>query len=303
MNKMVQWVLNLTAGLFSFVFFLVLFFPFDSLITGFLGKVETQSKGAWRVTVGEIDAGVIFKSVFKDFRIHQMSGGRDEVVADFPEVKVGFRYLPLIAGQVSASFTAKGQKGRMDGKLKLSSDEFHLDAKMKGMQFSDIRYVANWLKLPLEGALDGAIGLALYPGQPSKNSGDIDLKLKNLKISPARITPTAGFDLDLPETILSDEKGGTVRVQMGEGKIELKEVNFPGEDLVLNLSGRIQLGKKAEMSRLAINGKFSLSKKLQDAFPFVVMIEGQKGEDGSYPLTLSGRLNKPRVQIGTFDLL
>ncbi|MBI4412494.1 MAG: type II secretion system protein GspN [Deltaproteobacteria bacterium] len=303
MNKMVQWVLNLTAGIFFFVFFLFLFFPFESLITNFLGKIEAQSNGAYRITVGKIEAGIIFKSVFTDFQLHQVVGGRDDVLLDFPKVKVGLSYLPLIAGTVKASFEAKGKKGRMEGDLVVSPDEYRLDTEMHGMQFEDIRYLSAWLKLPLDGALDGTIDLTIYPGQASRNEGIIDLSLKNLKISPTRVTPYPGFDLDLPETVLSDEKGGAIKIQMKEGKLELKELTFPGEDLILDLKGRIQLNKKPDLSRLAINGKFSLSKKMQDALPFVVMIESQKSEDGSYPLTLSGRLNKPRVQIGTFDLL
>lgn len=303
MNKMVQWVLNLTAGIFFFVFFLFLFFPFESLIQGYLGKIESRTNGAYRVTVGKIRAGVIFKSVFTDFQLHRMTGGRDDVLLDFPEVRIGLSYFPLVTGTVKASFAAEGKKGTMEGDLMISSDEYRLDTEMSGMRFSDIRYLSTWLKLPLEGTLNGAIDLTLYPGQVTRNEGTIDLKLKGLKISATRVTPYPGFDLDLPETILSGEKDGIVRIQMGEGKVELKEINFPGEDLVLDLQGKIQLNKKPELSRLTVNGTFSLSKKMQEALPFVVMIESQKSEDGSYPLTLSGRLNKPRIQVGTFDVL
>ena len=303
MNKMVQWVLNLTAGIFFFVFFLFLFFPFESLIQNFLAKIEARTNGAYRITVGKIEAGVIFKSVFKDFQLHQMAGGHDEVLLDFPEVKVGLSYLPMLAGTVQASFEALGRQGKMEGDMMVSSDEYRLDTEISGMQFSDIRYLSTWLKLPLDGVLDGAIDLTIYPDQVVRNEGTIDLKLKNLKISPARVTPYPGFDLDLPETILSGEKEGVVKMTMNQGKLELKEISFPGEDLMFDLKGRIQLNKKPDLSRLAVNGKFSLSKKMQEALPFVVMIEGQKSEDGSYPLTLSGRLNKPRIQIGTFDLL
>lgn len=303
MNKMVQWTLNLTAGIFAFVFFLFLFFPFELLIQNFLAKIEAKTNGAWRVTVGKIEAGVIFKSVFRDFQLHQVVEGRDEILLDFPEVKVGLSYLPMMTGTIRASFEALGKKGKMEGDLLFSSGEYRLDTEMSGIQFADIRYLSTWLKVPLDGILDGTLDVTIYPGQVVKNRGIIDLKLKNLKIFPTRITPYPGFDLELPETVFSDEKGGVIKIEMNQGKLELKEVSFPGEDVILNLKGKIQLNKKIDLSRLAINGRFSLSKKMQEVLPFVVMIESQKTGDGSYPLTLSGRFNKPRVQVGTFDVL
>lgn len=303
MNKFVLWVINITGGVFFFFFFLFLFFPFDSVLTHLISRVETETGGLYRVTVGEMKPSVIFRTVFKDFKVHKNVDGADAVIVDLPEVKVGLRYLPLLAGNLDASFVGKGRKGKMEGSLNLSKTEFSLDMDVNKMGFLDFPYLAAALHVPLEGEMEGNIGFKLFPTQITKNEGEIDLKLLNFKIPPSHLTPYSGFDVDLPETILSGETGGVIRMKMEKGKLDITEFKFPGDDIILNISGLVQLNRRFSLSRLTINGTFQLSDKLKEAFPLIMVIDKQKNADGSYPLAISGRISKPQVKVGTSDIL
>ena len=74
-----------------------------------------------------------------------------------------------------------------------------------------------------------------------------------------------------------------------------------GGDLDLDLKGSVSLkGRGPEDYRLDIKGGFKMSENLTKALPFLFIIEKQKNAQGVYPLTVTGRLGKPNIQIGKF---
>jgi len=301
-NKLAQWVLNIVAGIFFFFLFLILFFPLDSIARHFLSQVEVASKGAYRITVGEMDPNVLFKSVFKNFQVHRVGKGSSQLIADIPELKIGVSYLALIGGTVKASFVASGRKGEMEGDLILSQNEVHLDSEMDGFSLQNVPYLSDLLTVPLEGRLDGKADVDFFSKQMNKNRAKIDLKLQEFRIPASKVTPYPGVDLDLPETNLSG-KGGAFKVALEKGKLTIDQFALPGEDLSVNVSGSIQLSPRFPLSRLNLEGNFRVSDKISQAIPLLVVIEKQKGEDGSYPVTITGRFNRPSLTIGTFEVL
>ena len=44
------------------------------------------------------------------------------------------------------------------------------------------------------------------------------------------------------------------------------------------------------------------AEQLSKALPFLFIIEQQKNAEGIYPLNITGRLSKPSIRIGKFDL-
>lgn len=296
-------MLNIAGGIFFFFFFLFIFFPFESIIQNFLSRIETQSGGALRITVGEINPNIIFKSVFKNFQIHKIDGSKDHILASFPEVKIGISYLPLTVGHIRASFVAKGEKGKINGNISIKKSEYRFDTDLNKVQFSNIPYLASLMQVPVEGSVSGDIDMDIFPGQFVKNEGDIELKFVNLKIPAVKVTPYPGFDLDLPETLLSNDAGGRVKLHMEKGRVKIDDFSFPGDDLKIDLKGRIRLNRRFILSRIAVNGTFQFSEKIKEAIPFVVMIDAQKNEDGTYPITFSGRFSKPEIRIGSFDII
>lgn len=303
MNKLSSLVLNIAAGVFFFFFFLFLFFPFETIIENLLSEVEGRTAGAFRITVKEIDPGVVFKTKFREFAVHSTEKGLEDTLLSFPEVRIGVRYFSLIKGNLEASFIAKGTKGKLDGWLSFSKTENRISINLDRIVFDDFPYISKKLAVPLKGSLEGSLKLTLLPNQWTRNEGQVDLKILNLMIPEGRISPYPGFDIELPDTELVGKEGGRLKLKLERGRLEVQEINFPGADLSLNLDGRIQLNRQMPLSRLALNGTFKVSERLSQAFPLMVVIEKQKNEEGIYPVTLSGRFNKPRIKVGTFDVL
>ncbi len=296
--------MTITVGLVFFIVFLFWLFPFNIIIQHYLSMVESSSGGAYRIAVSEIDPGVIFKTVLKDFKVYHKEAGVESLWVDFKEVRVGIKYLPLIAGQINAGFQAQGKSGSVSGDFSSSSSEIHLEADFKALKISDIPYLASTTGLPLKGTISGNMNFTIDPAQVIRGDGSVNLQVKELVLGPGNLTPYEGFDLTLPETILADSKtAGVIKLDMKDSQLTINDITFSGEDLLFSLKGKIQLNKKSDLSRVTVNGNFRVSKKLEEAFPVITILEKQKTEDGSYPLNVSGRLTKPKVQIGTFNAL
>ncbi len=305
MSKLGQTVLTVAAGIFFFFLFLLLLFPFDAVFRHFISQIEEKSAGNYRLVVQEIKPSLVFKTVFKGVQFYHKKETTEELWFDLKEVRLGIRYLPLLAGTLKSSFVAKAEQGKMEGdfSFSLSGSEYEIRSKLADINISDFNYVSIKSGIRLNGILNGNMNLLIDPVRVNRNEGTIDVTFKNLVIPAGRVVPYPNFDLDLPETILAGGENGTLKLKMEGGKMEIEQIRFPGEDLVLNLKGKVQFNKKISLSRVNGEGDFKLSQKLTDALPFLVVIDKQKNEEGFYPLMISGRLSKPRVQIGTFEAL
>ena len=91
-------------------------------------------------------------------------------------------------------------------------------------------------------------------------------------------------------------------ISIGKGTATLDSFRFANSDLPLDIKGKIFLSNKLENYRLNLTGSFAASQKLSEALPFLMIIDSQKQEDGSYPLSITGRIAKPAIKIGTFTV-
>ncbi|HBF13920.1 MAG TPA: type II secretion system protein GspN [Deltaproteobacteria bacterium] len=296
-------MLHIMVGVFAFFFFLVLFFPFETLVRYFLSQVEIQSKGAYKINVGEIDPSFFFKTSLKDFELVLSKPTGDVVLLKTPELKIGVSYLPLLASHVDASFELKSKKGGMEGNMFLSQTMQRFDVDLNQMDFAEFPLLAGWLKIPLSGEINGNIMAEIYPEQVGKNEGEINLKLKDLKIAAGKMDLYQGFELEIPDTVLSANDPAVLKATLSKGRLDVKELNIPGPDMALKAAGRVQINRKLSFAHLSVNGSFQFSQKLQEVLSILVLIEKQKNEQGWYPFNLSGQVSRPKLQVGTIQVL
>ena len=303
MNKFVQWALNITVGLFFFLFFLFLFFPLEEVARHYVGEVGRMSKGKYRIVIGKIEPSLLFKSSIKDLEVYTRdASGVEQVITKLADVKIGVSYLPLLAGKVSSSFIATSQKGKAEGDFSLSKDDSKVNVKIKDLSLDNFPYLSVLAKVPLKGSLSGTINIKYSAAEINKSEGKLDLSFLQFKIPAAHLMPVPSFELDLPETILSDTNGAQIKLSLKNSRLEIQDFSIPGPDLIVSLKGNIQINKRSNFSKLNLIGTFNFSDKIKEALPYLVIIENQKNEQGLYPLSISGRLTKPQMQIGNFDL-
>ena len=101
MNKAAQIILFLFTGLIAFIFFVLLFFPLDTVIGHFLAKVEEVTKNQYSISVSEIDASLIFDTEFSDFRVFE----KGKEIFYVPNLEVGFSLFSFLGDNTDVVLT------------------------------------------------------------------------------------------------------------------------------------------------------------------------------------------------------
>lgn len=296
MSKIGQWVLNISAGIFFYIFFLVVYFPFESIIQDGLSQVDQLTRGAYRITVGEIDPGLFFKTKFKKLQILRNSGGQYEAWLDLPEVRVGISYISLLAGNVQASFAAKGKKGFLTGELYLTDTSHEVDVQLDQLSLDSVPALEHFADTDISGIVSGKIALDLVASQWTKGRGKVDLTIKDLHMSGTTIQ-----GMNIPELDFTPTKPGLIKMEMNKGKILVNEFVFAAGDVAADLKGSIRLNNRFGYSRLNIDGKVQFTEKVVTAVGYIGLLDGQKNADGALPIKLTERLSEPKIKVGTME--
>ena len=301
-------ILYTAAGFFFFLFWLVWVFPTDALKSRILTEIENQTQGRYKFDVGSLDISVFGSVTFHNLKVSEGIGEGEKVLLKTPKLKLSFSPFALssMAKNPNLDFYLKGSKGELEGKYRQDGDEFQLTANFDQFPLADLGIIGAKAKVDLTGTLDGDIDLNINKADSSKNSGTIDLSLLNLTMGPKRIAldPSAPESaMEIPEIKLSGPKDSGIQGEVQKENLELSSIHLKGGDLDLDLSGRVVMqGPKSGDYRLAVQGTFGIAEALAKALPVLFLIEQQKNPQGVYPLNITGRLAKPSIRIGTFNL-
>ncbi|MFO1462561.1 MAG: type II secretion system protein GspN [bacterium] len=335
-NSKLRMIVYLAAGVFFFFFWLVWLFPTEALKSRILTEIENQTQGRYKFDVGALDISIFGSVTFKNLKVSEGVGESEKVLLKTPKLKLSFSPFALgsMAKKPDLNFSLAGSKGSLEGSYRQDGDDLQLQANFDRFPLSDLGIISAKTRMALSGILDGDIDLKLNKADPNKNAGTIDLDIQNLAINSSQIPLPSAFEgavdealksqaagadnpikvalnrgptgaiLDLSGVKLSGTKDSGLRAEVKKDNLEISSLSLKNGDLDLGLSGRVNLvGARAGDYRLALQGGFSATENLRKALVFVFfIIEDQKNPQGQYPLNVTGRLGKPTVRIGTFNL-
>ncbi len=156
-----------------------------------------------------------------------------------------------------------------------------------------------------KGMINGVYKLDTFKKDPSKNLGKINLTLANFSLDPIkfRMDPNSPeSEMTIPQIKLSGAKNSKLVAEFHRSDIDLKELTFNGADVDLNLKGTINTMPRMDDYRIDMSGNFKIKPELAQNIPILALFEQQKQPDGTYPITLNGKLIKPGISVGAFRL-
>lgn len=299
MNRLTQIILYAVVGLVTYIFFVIVLFPLDSIISDRLADIERQTRGRFRVSVAAIDASLIFDTKFADFRLFM----DDQEVFGAPRVSVGLSLFPLISGTVNVRFTADYKRGRISGRVTMAHESV-IDVTLRDMAVSDLRFLQSFLEksaypLSLTGRINGKVYLS-WPADLSNREAEINIKIARSQIRLDFLGKQEGGP---PTLVLADAQSAIeVDGALSRGRISINRFMIPGPDLKMELAGTGRLARGNELVRLAVDGKFSLSEEATRKIPALALLKEFQDADGSFPVSLSGSSSNPRIKIGEMEL-
>ena len=169
---------------------------------------------------------------------------------------------------------------------------------MKDFNIIFLNLLKDMYGLGVEGQVSGKVDLDVYLFEPLRNRGDVDIRIHRLKVAESNVMNI----LDLPAMDLDSTEDSQIRLVISNGNIQVQRFSLSGSDFDLSLKGKIYFSRRLPNYRLNLRGKFLFPATITPQLPFLLLIDSQKSADGSYPLTITGRLSKPNVQIGEFKL-
>lgn len=299
-------LLYLAAGFFLFLFWLYIVFPYDALKSRVVTEIENHFQGQYRLDIGSMDVSLFGSVTFKNLKVTEGGASEEKTLLNTPKLKLGFSPFALLSKKVDFSLYLKGSKGDLDGDVRQEGDEFELNLTFNKFPISELGFISSKAKVGLKGAIDGDLDIRFNKFDVNRNTGKVDLELIDFAMDPTRINldPSApDAAMEIPEIKLTGSKGSHIQAELQKDNLMVSSIQFAGGDLELNLDGRLALqGPNPADYRLALKGNFKIADTLSKALPFLFIIEQQKNAEGIYPLNITGRLGKPGIRIGKFDV-
>jgi len=282
----------------SFLIFFLLLFPFDSI----KGRIEMEAErglgGKYNVQIEDLSMALISGVELKKITIKEKSG-EHQLLMKVDEAEIHVSLLPLIWGSVRISFDLVVDGGSLDGSVAQSGGEYKIQMDITKLNLAAFPLLKANYGVSLSSDINGKIDMEVFPAAPLRNNGSIFLDLKSLKLAESNIMGL----FPLPPLDLAGPKGKSkVDLVMNRGNIEIRSLDIKGGDLDLGIGGKIYLAQRVSNFRFNLRGKLGFSEKAAAELPMLAIIEQQKAEDGLYPIAISGRLKKPNIKVGDFNI-
>ncbi|MBI2066443.1 MAG: type II secretion system protein GspN [Deltaproteobacteria bacterium] len=279
---------------FCLLVFSILLFPFDSLKNRFEGEIEKGLGGGFSVTVGKISPALLSGVTLKNLEIRSK---KNDAKVKLERAKLKIALFPLLWGKKNISLAVKSGPSSIEGRMIIGKETLRLDLDLDKMDIAIGRILTS-LSLPLAGTISGQIKLDLYPTDPLRNAGKVHLVFPDFRLDEG--ATLGGFPL--PSVMLSKGDSSGIDIEVNRGNWEVKLFKFEGGDLQLEAVGKVFAARRIENYRWNLQGTFQPAPGSEEKLSFLSLVGDQKGEDGKYPLSISGKLSKPAIRIGTFQL-
>jgi type II secretion system protein N len=302
MTKFFKYIAYIILFVVSFVIFLYWVFPYDSLKVRLISGIERQLGGGIEVEAEELDtywfSGVeISKLTFSS----RDDAGNARQVLFLDKARLRASLTSLLIGSPRISYFIRAGDGEIEGRAHQTEEGFEFSANFDAFNIGAFKMLSTVLGLKLKGTIDGSVEMSINQQHLVRTAGEIDLRLDDFVLdqSEAHLGP---MDVPLPKLLITKGSGSQIKGKIDKGQVALDSIALKGGDLQLDISGKIFLSNTFANSRFNVRGSFKTSPALEKALPFLFIVEKQKAADGSYPLSITGRLTSPVIKVGTFTL-
>lgn len=295
----------------TFVLFSIFLFPFDSAKFWLARQLEQGMGGTHTISIGQaspsLPSGVTLRDVEISSRDRTGTPPTGAPPVKISKVRLQFALLPLLAGSTEVDFDLRGAaaaRGKAVGFY--SSKKGAIELKLKLDRY-DLSFLSLLLPpkpaFPLTGLLSGNLQIEVTPQDPLRNAGKAALELSDLRLGEMNFGEGEGV-IQIPSIQIAPAAGPASRIEVliQRGNLEVQKFQFSGGDLELQIEGKIYGGRQIENYRFNLQGTLKVAPALAPKIPFLAIVEKQKSPDGSYPLTITGRLSSPSIRVGEFKV-
>lgn len=301
MSKTAKIILYPIIFVIAYLLCLYWFFPYDMLKDRIGGMISSQVGGGAAVEMGSLEPYWFTGVEVQDLKLVRNSESGVVTLFECERARIRASITSLLFGSPDISFDLTIGEGEVAGSLSNGDEIMSIDASLDDVDLGKFKILSEFTGVGMSSRIDGDLVLNIDKLKPIRSTGEVSLEVIHLKTLASEIK-IGELNMPLPEMIVSKGRESQIKFDISKGAINISKLKLAGDDLGLDIDGKVFLASKTENVRFNLKGSFSASKKVTDALPFFFLIEKQKKEDGSYPISISGKLDKPAVKVGQVKL-
>jgi type II secretion system protein N len=306
---MTGWKRNgLIAVLFVATFALGLFVTFP--MTTVARIVEAQAESAlshrYAVHVGRASYSFPLGLRLRNVRMEStepLMEGEVRLPTQFDSVRVGVSFFSLLRGRVRVTGDIRMGDGRAQVAWGPGGDGTQqLDLSLRRFQLDRVDLIRQTTGMPMRGQVEGDVRL-VYNEQMRLSGGEAEIAIARLQVGPGMVKcPDAcrriGGVVPIPGT---DFGPVAVKVSIDRSTLTVERLETSGEDIQVEIGGRVDLRDPLRASRLdlslrlALNSRYVEEHGLASPLSEVQLMRNAQTANG-YMLRLSGVGRNVRVE-------
>ncbi|MBI5298957.1 MAG: type II secretion system protein GspN [Deltaproteobacteria bacterium] len=308
MPRGLKYIFYVGLFIFSFIFLTYWMFPMDAVKGRIIGSIEKALGPGYVVQIEDIGTYWFSGARLKNLKISHLKQGKEDKVLEAERMTARAGLFSLLFGGPRISFDLRMGKMEVEGSLHNSDQGWELVCSLYNVDVSQIPLFQQKIGLQLSSSVDGDIRINYDAKQPLRTTGEIELTFDKLFLKGGDLPLGEMGTFPLPDLSLAD-KGSQIKGAIDRGAINLESLRFKGEDLNLDLSGKIFLSPTLDRYRMNLQGKIQFSPKVWKSVDpilpekWLVELRKQKTPDDTFPLSISGQFSAPQVYSGTMPVV
>ena len=277
-------VIFILLGIFLFILFLYIGFPYKTLKRRIIGELE--AKTPFHYEIEEVRPYPLWGLTFKNVVIYALVDSKKVKVLGVERIRFTVSLLPLLWRKVSLRLWGKILDGTVEGRFSKRKERGELTLLGRDVNLQRIHILRDVVGVEMAGILDGKTMFTLGGGDISKQSGSAEFVISEAILSR------------FPLPGIAPLRVGRIQcsVELKRGNVIIKRLAFTGGDLNGKVLGNIFLNSHFSQSRLNLRITIKPSTKFDPRHRVLPFLLGRQGQtEGSYAFSLRGTLGRPRL--------
>lgn len=298
----------LYLGLFFFCLGLFTYWtlPMDAFKSRLIMAAEKGLGPSYKIDIDKMSAYRLSGVYLKGVTLSQERDGKTVPLWKADKIYARAGLFSLLFRRPRVSFDIRSEGGRLTGEFYPVEDRYRLRGKMQDINLGEFPIVRLQTGLKVESEIDGEFDLDYYVKQPIRSEGKVNVSFDTLKIVKGELSLGEMGSIPLPDLFLADSGSG-FDLNIGKGSVEVEKGILKGNDLDIDLKGRIFLAPTFDRYRMNLRGSFEFSPNVWGLLepnlpePWMVKLKEQK-TGNQYPISVSGQVGAPQIYSGAFKI-
>lgn len=277
-------VIFILLGIFLFILFLFIGFPYESLKRRIIGELE--AKTPFHYEIEKVRPYPLWGLTFKNVVIYASVDSKKIKVLGIERIRITGSLLPLLWRKVSLRLWGKILGGTMEGRFSKRREQGELTLLGRDVNLQRIHILRDVVGVEMAGILEGKTMFTIGGGDISKQSGSAEFVISEAILSK------------FPLPGIAPLRVGRIQcdIELKRGNVIIKHLAFTGGDLEGKVLGNIFLNSHFPQSRLNLRITIEPSAKSDPRHRVFLSLLGQEGQaKGPYAFSLRGTVGRPRL--------